>query len=146
MAVIEQGNLIEGVAPRELIADLTITSAQILALHSAAQTLISAPGAGRAIVLNEVIARKPAGTAYAGIGGTEDLEFRYNNATGAEAFDIETVSFLDQSGEEVRIAHPDAGQREPVVDAPIVVHLGGAITTGNSPLNIRAFYRIVDVP
>lgn len=127
--------------------DVTITSAQLLALNATPQTLIAAPGVGKAIVVEDVQLHKPAGTAYAGIAAGEDLAVKYSNAAGAEVCQIETTGFLDQAGAQYRQTRPTTTAAfTPVDNAPVVLHLlVGEIITGNSDLKVRIRHRTVDV-
>jgi predicted RecA/RadA family phage recombinase len=124
--------------------DVTITSAQLLALNATARQVVAAPGALKAIVPISVLATKAAGTAYAGIAGGEDLSFKYTNSSGQEVAQMETTGFLDQTTAQVRYAFPVATNITPVANAALVVHmLSGEITTGDSDLKLRILYRVV---
>ena len=146
MAVVVLGNVTPGVSPDVLKASVQITSAQVLALNSAVIEVAPAPRTNWCIIPIGVYVQKPQGTAYAGIASGEDLEFRYNNATGHELLDVETTGFLDQGSEQRRWALADQSNFLPLHGTRVVVHLGGAITTGNSPLNIDFLYRILPIP
>jgi hypothetical protein len=124
--------------------DITITSAQLLALNATARQVIAAPGAGLAIVPIGVLAYKAAGTAYAGIASGEDISFKYTNSSGAEVAQMETTGFLDQTTAQARWAYPSAANLTPVANAAVVAHLlTGEITTGDSDLKLRLFYRVI---
>lgn len=124
--------------------DITITSAQLLALNATARQVVAAPGSGLAIVPVGVLATKAAGTAYGGIATGEDLSFKYTNSSGAESVQMETTGFLDQTTAQARWAYPNAANLTPVANAAIVVHLlSGEITTGDSDLKLRIFYRVI---
>lgn len=129
--------------------DVTISSAQLLALNATPRTILAAPGAGLANVLIDVVAYKAAGTAYAGIAGGEDLSIKYTDASGLEVAEIETTGFLDQATAQTRYARSFAAASgvssiTPVANAALVIMLlVGEITTGNSPLNLRVYYRTV---
>ena len=133
------------------VQDTTVTSAQLLALNATPRTVVTAPGAGLAIVPICIVLTKAAGTAYAGIAAGEDLSFKYTNGSGAEAApQVETVGFLDQATAQVRVVNVYAGAAAatatitPVANAPLVIHLlSGEITTGNSDLKVRVYYRVV---
>jgi hypothetical protein len=151
MPIIEQtpASMINPTPARTLQREVTITAAQVLALNATPQTLIPAPGAGFALLLESVAVTKPAGTAYAGIAAGEDLSVRYTNGSGAELAQIETTGFLDQATAQTRTAYPyraasAISSQTPLANAAIVLHLlVGEITTGDSPLNVLVNYRIV---
>ena len=120
----------------------TITTAQVLALFATPIEIVAAPPAGYCNVLNRITIHKPAGTAYAGVGATEDLVAKYTNAAGAQISSaIETTGFLDQTTVQTRSAGPIGSSGATVGDigamtaAAIVLHLlVGEVTTGTSDL------------
>ena len=131
-----------------LSRDVVVTSAQILALNATPVTLVPAPGAGKVLIFEGATIAKPAGAAYAGIAAGEDLSIRYTGSSGLEVGECETTGFLDQTTLQVRHVNPynaatGISSITPVANAVLVLHmLVGEITTGDSPLNIRVFYRV----
>lgn len=129
--------------------DVTITSAELLALNGTPKTILAAPGANLANVLIDVVAYKAAGTAYAGIAAGEDLSIKYTDASGLEVAEIETTGFLDQTTAQTRYARSFAAASgvssiTPVANAAMIMMLlSGEITTGNSALKLRIYYRTV---
>lgn len=131
--------------------DVTITSAELLALNATPKPVVAAPGANKAIVLEGAVVHKPAGTAYAGIAVDEDLSFKYTDGSGAEVAVVETTGFLDQATAQTRYAVPHAtdgagvaSDITPVANAALVLHLlVGEITTGDSDLLLRLYYRVI---
>jgi len=131
--------------------DVTVTSAQLLALNLTPVQLIAAPITGYAIALQGAMFTKIAGTAYAGIAAGEDLAIRYTDASGAIVAEVETTGFLDQATAQMRYVYPFvAGATSPVFSvapvaaSPLMLHmLVGDITTGNTDLKIRLWYRII---
>lgn len=138
---------------QEEYVDVTITSAQLLALNATPQQVVAAPGANKAIIFEGAVIHKPAGTAYAAVAAGEDLSFKYTDASGAEVGVCETTGFVDQATAQTRYVRPTAvgggvaataTQFTPVANAALVLHLlVGEITTGTSPLRLRVFYRVV---
>lgn len=130
---------------------VTVTSAQLLALFATPQTIVAAPGAGLALVVNRVAIYKPAGTAYAGIAAGEDLVLKYTNASGVQVCGvIETTGFLDQTTAQTAVAFPvsstgaTAGSYLLTTNAALVLHLlVGEITTGDQPLYVRVWYDVL---
>lgn len=129
--------------------DVTVSSAELLALNATPKQIVAAPGAGLAIILESVVAYKAAGTAYAGIAAGEDLAINYTNGSGLELLEIETTGFLDQATAQTRHASAfraasGIASITPVANAALVIQLlVGEITTGNSPLKLRVYYRVV---
>lgn len=123
-----------------------ITSAQVLALNGTPRTVVPAI-TGVAIIPIRFAIHKPAGTAYAGIGATEDLVLRYTNASGAVcSATMETTGFLDQASAQTRVAAGlSSGDFAPVSGAPIVLHLlNGEVTTGNSDLYVKVWFDVME--
>lgn len=132
--------------------DVLVSSASVLALNATPVTLVPAPGStAMALIFEGAMIHKPAGTAYAGIAAGEDLSIRYTDGSGTQAGNAETTGFLDQASAQSRYmrawtAASAASDITPTVNAALVLHmLSGEITTGNSALHIRIFYRIVPV-
>jgi len=126
--------------------DVVITSAEILALQTTPKTLVSAQGANKAIVLDKALFFLDYNsTAYAGIAAGDDINIHYTDASGAIAGTLETTGFLDLTTDSYSLVQPPAGSIILPVNAPLVASLAGAITTGDSPLAVRIFYRVVDL-
>jgi hypothetical protein len=134
-----------------LSADLTITTGQLLALNATPKTIVAAPGANKAIIPVMAVMYKPAGTAYGGIAAGENLVLRYTDGSGTVLTSVETTNFLDQATAQTRVAllpQSDAGtaitEVVPTANAALVVHLlVGEITTGDTSLLVRVYYRVV---
>jgi hypothetical protein len=128
---------------------LTVTSAELLALNATPKTLIAAPGAGKILWPEYMLIHKPAGTAYAGIAAGEDLALKWTDASGTVLMTCETTGFLDQATAQERIAlayraASGASQITPTANAALVLHmLTGEIITGDSPLYVQIFYRLL---
>lgn len=134
---------------RELSRDVLVSSAELLALNATPKTLVPAPGANLALIFEGATVHKPAGTAYGGIAAGEDLAVKYTNGAGAELGQGEATGFLDQTTAQLRHIRPHTAASAissitPVANAALVLHmLVGEITTGDSPLHVRVFYRVV---
>lgn len=130
--------------------DVTVTSAEILALNATPKTLVPAPGAGKVLVFEgAVVALDYGSAAYAGIAAGEDLSIKYENGSGLEVAQCEATGFLDQTADQLRYVRPQAAASgnssiTPLANKALVLHmLTGEVTTGNSPLKCRIFYRVV---
>ncbi len=128
-------------------ADVTITASQLKALNATPQTLVAAPGAGKILVPTLVqLFLDYATTAYDGIAAGEDLNVRYTNGSGALCATIEATGFLDATADAYRWVTPTtAAAVAGVANAALVLHMAtGEIATGDSPLKVRTFYRVID--
>lgn len=125
-------------------ANITISSAELLALNATPKQLVAAPGAGKALILVDAqLDLAYATTAYAGIAAGEDLEIRYTNGSGQLVATVETTGFLDATAAAYRHIYPaSAAAIAPAENAALVMDLAaGEITTGDSPLKVRVRYR-----
>lgn len=142
-------SVLDAVGRLERHVDVTITAAQLLALNATPRALVTAPGVGFCNIFERAIVHKPAGTAYSGIAVGEDLSIKYTDAAGLELSQIETTGFLDQATAQTRFARPHAAASAtnsitPVENAALVLHLlAGEITTGDSNLLLRVYFRVV---
>lgn len=130
----------------QVSADVTVSSAEILALNATPKELVAAPGAGLALVFEGAVMFLDFNSAaYAGIATGEDLSIKYTNASGDEVSQIEATGFLDATADALRYALPaTTAAITPVANAALVLHLlVGEITTGDSPLKVRVYYRVI---
>lgn len=134
-------------------ATVTISTVLVKTLNATPQTLVAAPGAGKALIfLGAQLMLDYNSVAYDGVAAGEDLAIKYTNASGAQVGQIEATGFLDQAADEHRWAYPVGAsaaalaQVEFVANSPLVLHmLTGEIATGNSPLRVKTYYRVIDV-
>ncbi len=124
-------------------ATVTLTSAQILALHSTPISLIAAPGAGKAILPTKVEAFYDYGAAaYAAVASGDDLLLKYTDGSGTTVITVETTGFIDQTSDQSRFVL-NSGALTPTPDAALVAFLGGAVTTGDGTVTLRIEYDVV---
>jgi hypothetical protein len=131
------------------VADVLVTSTEVLALFTTAKVIVPAPGAGKAVeFLGALVLLDYGGTAYADDAG-EDLVFKYTNASGAAVSNAVDGSVWDAEADTLAAFYPlnaAASAQEIAVNAPIVLHLlTGNWATGNSPLKVRCYYRTIDL-
>lgn len=128
----------------QLVADVTLTTEQVLALHATPITCIAAPGAGKIIVVDSVLGMLDFDSvAYDGIAAGEDLALKYTDDSGATIATLETTGWLDQGEDALQYATPAASVK-PVANAPIVANLlTDEIASGDSPVKLRIWYRVL---
>lgn len=129
------------------VRETTVTTAQILALHSTAITVVPDPGTGKFIIIEGCLVFYDYNSAaYAAIAGGDDLSLNFeSDASGSQLMSMETTGFLDQTSDQTRWFHANVSNVTCQASEPVAVKLLGAITTGNSPLRIRVYYRIADL-
>ena len=130
-------------------ADVTITSAQLLALFAAPRPIVAAPGVGKALIFDSAIVMHPAGTAYAAVAVGDDIAIKYTDATGLTVGSCETTGFLDAATAQTRYIRAYAAASSvsditQVANAALVIQiLLTEVTTGTFPLYVRTFYRVL---
>ena len=144
MGVIETGGRGVNTAPRQIVTDIELTSAELLALHTAASVVevLPAPGEGYAHVIDNVVAFLDFNeTAYGSVGGGDDIRLRYTNNAGATLSTIETTGLLNAAADATRYS---LGSGAAVVwNARVVAALSGQVTSGDSPLHLRIFHKLL---
>lgn len=140
-----------GNTDESVFVDVTITTTELLALATTPITVIAAPGADKAIVVERAVWLLDYNSiAYDNVAAGEDLSLRYTDASGTEIMRLETTGFIDQGNDELRYSYPTVDLSAhaldliPTANAAVVLDLlTGNIATGNSPLYIRIYYRVI---
>jgi hypothetical protein len=129
------------------VSDKYITTAEVLALNATAIDVVPAPGAGKYLMfMGAVVFLDYASIAYVDDAG-DDLVFKYTDKNGASISHTLDGSLFDGEADAIVYAYPlnaAASVLESAANAPICVCLeNGEWITGNSPLKIRTFYRVI---
>src|SRR5688572_10105968 len=107
---------------------MKFTASEVLALNSAPQTILPAPGTGKTIIVDKAYLFYDYGSAaFGGIAAGENLELKYTDNSGVTIAVCETVGFLDQTNDEDRIVLPNNG-------TVAVMEVDGAPTITNEPV------------
>ena len=119
------------------------TNAQMLALLGTDKTIVPAPGAGYAAILDELYMYFDSGGAYT--IGTADLRVSYAGDT--DIMTLTEAGFLDQATDQQRVQAP-AAVYTPVTNAAIVLRAVTADLTGGNAANsltLISHYRVVKI-
>jgi len=125
--------------------DVTITTAQLLALNNVAVQVVASVAGKFIVPLGVQSFLDYNSIAYSGIAANENLLLCYTSSAGVEFMEIETTGFLDQTTDQTRYSWPSSsGDIALVGSADVVLHLdNGEIAAGNSPLKMRIYYKLL---
>lgn len=132
------------------VATVTLSSADILALHNTPITLLAAPGAGKINVIDEVIFSFTAGTQYA---NGNDLRIKYSTADNHNDFSLcETIGnaiIVSASSSINKYAITSSGYNKVTLtqgtndSIHILGNNGTAFITGTGTAKVFIKYRII---
>jgi len=121
--------------------DVTITSAELLALFATPKGVVGSPGAGKYIEITKVeYSMTYNGVAYTTVTAAKKLSLEYE--TSGQIIEMESLGFLDQTSDQGRCARNNSSVLA-ANEAVVVKLLDGEILTGDSDLKVRVQYRIV---
>lgn len=122
---------------------ITLTSAQILALNTTPITIVAAPGAGKYISVDEVVGKLTFNSiAYT---GANNVEIRYTNGAGVKVSGDLASAWLDNASTRVDRAITAAASALPA-NAPIVASVPVANPgAGDGTVTFDVLYRTVSV-
>lgn len=122
--------------------EITVTSAQLLALRATPVTLVPAPGAGKFLEFVSACLLADNGTGYT--VSTNDMAIRYKDGSGdIVSQTVDSAGLLDQTTDIMTMAMPIAtDHKTPTADMmnqPLVLHNtgGGEWTTGTGVLRVK---------
>jgi hypothetical protein len=140
------GSAWEAFGPIVRFAEVSLSSANILALRATPITLVAAPGAGYLLEFcGAVLLLDATATAY--VESSANLSIRYTGTSGAKVSDdIEATGFIDQTADTMTTARPKLDQivaKSGCENQALVLHnLGaGEYTTGTGVMRVKIAYR-----
>jgi hypothetical protein len=129
-------------------ASVTCSSAELLALATTPKTLVAAPGAGKVLhFVGAMLSLDFNSAAYVESG--DNLGIKYTDASGVQVSDtIEATGFATATADTITNAVPvkDAivAATGAVNQALVLDNLGLNWTTGDSPIVVTTYYRVLD--
>ena len=126
-----------------LVSQVTISSAEVLALNATPKALVAAPGAGKAVLLEKAIVHLDYNSAAYVDDAGEDFVIQYDGGTALTA--VIDGTLLDGTADAKVPLQALSGvplEANVAVEAHILV---GEWATGNSPIIVTVWYRVVDV-
>jgi len=129
------------------VAEVTVSSAELLALRATPKTIVSAPGAGKMVVFHSALVIADNGTAY--VVSTNDMAFRHGTAGDIVSQTIDTAGLLDSTSDIVSYVAADAtdtkSPKADVENTALTLHNTGAgeFTTGTGVVRVKCWYSIV---
>jgi len=127
--------------------DTAISSAEVLSLDSTPKTLVAAPGANKALAFVGAIVFYDYNSVAYVVDGTDNMGVYYASS-GDFVAGLETTGLLDQAADVYRGTADFASTLSTMdvsVNTALELRLTGAVTTGNSPIGVRTFYRVIDL-
>jgi hypothetical protein len=124
-------------------ASVTVATGAVLTLNGTPVTPVAAPGAGKIVLIEEITCKLVFNSvAYT---GSNALEFRYTNGSGAKvSADLSSAFLNSASGTNYATVKSVVTQVTPVANAAVVVFVPVANPgAGNSPLVFTIKYRVV---
>ena len=140
---IEEAVTLEGVDRKVVVR--RFTPALVRALNITFQTLVEAPGVGKAVFPLEVRVKMDGAVAFTSIGSSDDLRVIYAGQASTPLATIETTGFLNQTDRPTRVASAASNTaREPLENTALQLITGGALAAG-SALIVTLYYREIDL-
>lgn len=124
------------------VVDTEVSSAELLAINATPKTLVSAPGANKAVCVEKVVALMRGGTPYT---ANNALEVRYTNGSGALLTgNMPFTNFINANNVNTLYHAVPAGVI-PVANAVVVLASAANQATGTGTMKIRTYFRVVEL-
>lgn len=126
-----------------LVSQVTISSAEVLALNATPKALVAAPGAGKAVLLEKAIVHLDYNSVAYVDGAGEDFLIQYDGGTALTA--VIDGTLLDGTADAKVPLQALSGvplEANVAVEAHILV---GEWGSGDSPIIVTVWYRVLDV-
>lgn len=128
--------------------EVSISSAELLALRATPKTIVAAPGAGKMLVFHDMLVLADNILAYT--VGANDFALRYKDTAGdIISQTIDSAGLLDQvvdiSTQVEPIATDSKSPKADVENQPLVMHNTGAAewTVGTGALRVKIWYSVI---
>lgn len=121
---------------------VSLTAAQIKAIHTTPITAVAAPGAGKYISVDEIRWNMTYGSIA--FTGSNNLEFRYTDGSGAKVSADLAAATLNAAANAIRSIKPVTTELTPVLNAAVVIVAPVADPgAGNSTATVTIRYHVV---
>jgi hypothetical protein len=129
-------------------AEVSLSSADILALRATPKTLVAAPAAGKILCFHRAVLLLDA-TATAYVESAANLAIKYTDGSGVAVCEtIEATGFIDQTADTMTAARP---KLDPIVAKTgceakaLVLHNTGAgeYTTGTGTMRVKVWFSVL---
>lgn len=127
------------------IAEVTVSSAELLALAASPKTVVADPGDGYVLeFISAILILDKGATAYDDAAADGDLVIRYTDGSGAIASTtLDADGFIDGATDQIRTLKPITTDLTPVASSPLVLdNTGDEFTGGDGVLRVKVAYRI----
>ncbi len=132
--------------PRINALDVQLTNAQMLVLRATPITLIPAPGANRAIIVERVLVVSDSGTGTAWTETNDNMDVRYAGST--VILTLETTGLIDTGDVQTRHQAPAEAVATPIPNSAVELFNNGDREFGGgnvaNSFSVRVWFRVAD--
>jgi hypothetical protein len=125
-----------------LSIDVTISSAEMLALFTTEKTLVPAPGTGKCIIVDSVYSTIDYNSAAYVIAASDTMNIKYSGGSTVAQL---TEAYLESTADARQAQQALTTAVTPLANTAVTAKMSTTNpTTGDSEVKIRVYYRIVD--